>query len=546
MDFPLHSRIGVATQPGDRSSRYSNGAELLVECLYKHGVRDVIGMPGSHSTSIYDAIHQHGGMQTILCRNEQAGAFMADGYARVTGRPGIICTTAGPGATNALTGIAEAFSDSVPMLLVAGQVNHDRIQEECGRYHEMDLESVFRPCVRFAATVMQNAEIVSIVARAFESMIGARPGPAAIFCPRDLMDEPAEASDEMFAVELKRKCATAEVIDKATTAILESERPVILAGGGAVSSGAAVQVANLAERLCCPVVTTLNGKGILDERSIFSLGHGRTRRARAILARSDLLIAIGCRFTEVFTASGTTPIPSKIIQIDIDPTQIGINYPVEVGLIGDARTVLEALLRGMEYRETSWQRIWKTRRDTAQLKPEWFIDTLRSEIPENSIVFADASEMGLRLQCDFPAYSARSFFYPSNYATLGWGLPAAIGGAIGTRERVVVCVCGDGGFLMAAQELATARRYDLKLIVIVHNDSTYGAIKAIQRSKHECRYVDVDLNNPDFQKFAQSFELPSFRVHNAADFAAAIRQALAHGGPSFIEVPDQWRSLRIV
>src|ERR1700681_4593489 len=154
MDFPLHNLPVVDDIASSKHSRAPNGARLLVECLYRHGVRHVFGMPGSHSTYIYDAIQQHGGIQTILCRNEQAGSFMADGYARSTGRPGVICTTAGPGATNALTGTAEAYSDSVPGLLVTGQVNHDRIHQECGRYHEIDLQGIFRPCVRFARTVM--------------------------------------------------------------------------------------------------------------------------------------------------------------------------------------------------------------------------------------------------------------------------------------------------------------------------------------------------------------------------------------------------------
>lgn len=545
MDFALHNRSRIAIPSTENFKVSPNGAERLVDCLYRHGVRHVFGMPGSHSTSIYDAIHRHGGMQTVLCRNEQAGSFMADGYARSTGRPGVICTTAGPGATNALTGIAEAFSDSVPLLLVAGQVNHDRIHEECGRFHELDLEAIFRPCLRFAATVIDNDEIPSVTDRAFQAMIAGRPGPAAIFFPRDLMAEPARAGGKTLPVELQRESANPDLIQTAIRTILTSQRPVILAGGGAVSSGAAEQVVGLAERLGSPVVTTLNGKGILDERSVFSLGHGRTRRARAILSRADLLIAIGCRFTEVFTASGTTPIPPRIVQIDIDPMKIGTNYPVELGIVGDARTVLESLVSGIEPQLTSWPSIWKRGRQTEQLKPEWLIDTLRAELPETSIVFADASEMGLRMQCDFPAYSARTFFYPSNYASLGWGLPAAIGGAVAHPERVVVCVSGDGGFLMTAQELATAVRYHLRLITVVHNDSTYGAIKSIQRSKHDSRYLDVDLNNPDFLAFAGSFGVPSYRARNAAEFAAALRRCITYEGPSFIEVPDQWRLLRI-
>jgi thiamine pyrophosphate-dependent acetolactate synthase large subunit-like protein len=527
------------------SAPIATGAALLVECLYLHGVRRIFGMPGSHSTSIYDAICQHGRIETTLCRNEQAGAFMADGYARVTGRPGVLCTTAGPGATNALTGIAEAYSDSVPVLLIAGQINHDRIGQESGRYHEMDLESIFRPCTRFADTVLSNEEIPATLNRAFHAMLAGRPGPAAIFLPQDLMAAPAEAAAEASPAGLLRIQPNEAAIQSVVNLLSQSARPVILAGGGAISSGAGPELEELARKLDCPVMTTLNGKGAVDERSLYSLGHGRTRQARMVLRRADLLLAAGCRFTEVFTASWTLPIPKTLIQIDIQPDQITRNYPVTLGIAGDARSVLAAMLAAMPQRKGDWSVTWRRARNARQLKPEWIIDTLREQIPESSIVFADASEMGLRMHTDFPAYAPRTFFYPSNYATLGWGLAAAIGGAVAKPEGWTMCVCGDGGFMMAAQELATAVRYRLKLIVVIHNDSTYGAIKAIQNKRHESRYIDTELNNPDFVEFARSFGMTAYRADALQSFAAALRQARQADGPSLIEIPDKWRSLRI-
>jgi acetolactate synthase-1/2/3 large subunit len=239
------------------------------------------------------------------------------------------------------------------------------------------------------------------------------------------------------------------------------------------------------------------------------------------------------------------PIPKTLLQIDIDSSQMGMNYPVELGICGDARTVLRAVIAGLPPRDGIWKETWQRVRNAAQLKPEWLIEVLRAELPETAILFNDASEMGLRMQTDFPAYAPRTFFYPSNYATLGWGLPAAIGGAVGQPERWTVCLCGDGGFLMTAQELATAMRYKLKLIVVIHNDSAYGAIKALQKSRHGARYSDVDLNNPDFVKFAESFGLPCCRASDAKEFADALRQALQQEGPSVIEVPDKWRQLRV-
>ena len=521
------------------------GADILIEGLFQRGVRHIFGMPGSHSTHLYDAIHRHGGIETILGRNEQAGAFMAVGYARVTGRPGVICTTAGPGATNALTGVAEAYADSIPVLLISGQVNHDRIREECGRYHELDLERIFLPCTRYAGTVMNNGDIPEIVARAFRAMLKSRPGPAAIMLPQDLMALPAEGSPNATAIDEPRRPTPIQTgIEQARELLIASQRPIILAGGGAVWSGAEIEIRELAKRLDAPIITTLNGKGIIDERDPISLGHGRSHRARTIEANADLMLAVGCRFTEVFTGFSKMRVPSTLIQIDIDPIQIGMNYPVRVGIVADARESLRMLLANMPERASPWREEWRQARELKPTKPEWFIEVLRAELPDEAIIFTDASEMAFRMQTDFPAYAARSYFYPSNYITLGWGFPAAIGAAVARRDRPVVSVSGDGGFVMTAQELATAARYRLNLIAVVHNDSAYGAIKNLQRIKHEGRYRDTDLDNPDFLKLAEAFGIPACRAGNADEFAKALHGALKRNGPSLIEVPDQWRSLR--
>ncbi|HTK77947.1 MAG TPA: thiamine pyrophosphate-binding protein [Gemmataceae bacterium] len=520
------------------------GADRLVQALSHHGVRCLFGMPGSHSTHLYDAVHRHGGIETVLCRNEQAGAFMADGYARATGRPGVICTTAGPGATNALTGVAEAYADSTPVLLLAGQVNHDRLHEECGRYHELDLEGVFRPCTRYAATVMANDQIARVVHEALQAMTAGRPGPAAVILPQDLMAAEAVADapfDERPSSSVK---PSAEAVRRAAGLLQASERPLVLAGGGAVSANAAAEVKDLARRLDCPLISTLNGKGIVDERDPQSLGHARSVRAYPLLAQADVMVAIGCRFTEVFTWLGRMPIPKTLIQIDIDPKQIGMNYPVAVGVRADAREALRALLKILPPHQSRWQDHWPAARERTHPKPEWLVETLRTELPESAIVVADACEMALRLQTDFPAYAPRTFFYPSTFISLGWAFPAAVGAAVAARDRPVVSVSGDGGFTMTAQELATAARYRLKVIAVVHNDSTYGAIKNLQRNRHEARLRDTDLNNPDFVLLGRAYGVPARRARDAAELAEALRAGLAHDGPSVIEVPDRWRPLR--
>jgi thiamine pyrophosphate-dependent acetolactate synthase large subunit-like protein len=523
------------------------GADVLVEGLISRGVDHVFGMPGSHSTAVYDALGRCGRIATVLARNEQAGAFMADGYARVTARPGVICTTAGPGATNALTGVAEAWADSLPVLLIAGQVNAGDLDRECGNYHEIDLEAIFRPVTKWCGTVRRAEQIPAMIARAFQAMAGGRPRPAAIFLPQDLMRQPCTVAAGV------QELAPPAAPEVPQTAVFEAAellraacRPIILAGGGALWSGAGEEIRQLARQLCCPVITTLNAKGILDERDPWSLGHARSVRARAVLPHADAMLAVGCRFTEVLTDWRRMPVPRQLVQIDLDADQIGMNHPVAVGIVADARAALAMLRKHLPERPAGqgWGSLWEQAREARQPRPEWLIDTLRAELPGSTPVFTDACEMGYRMQADWPSFGPRQFFYPSNYIALGWAFPAAIGAAVALPGRHVVSVSGDGGFLMTAQELATAVRHRLSLIALIHNDSTYGAIKNIQQHVFEGRYVDVDLTNPDFLALAVAFDVPGHRAQTPDELRSAIRHALSHDGPSLIEVPDRWRFLR--
>jgi acetolactate synthase-1/2/3 large subunit len=304
----------------------------------------------------------------------------------------------------------------------------------------------------------------------------------------------------------------------------------------------------LARRLGAPVITTLNAKGLIDERSPISLGHARSVRAQAALPHADVMLAVGCRFTEVLTDWRRMTIPSRLIQIDLDPEQIGMNYAVVAGVVADAnaacRALIEALPSSTTPARTGWGPLWEEARVARHPKPEWLIEALRSALPEDVPVFTDACEIGYRMQADWPAYVPRAFFYPSNYITLGWAFPAAVGAAAALGDRPVVSVSGDGGFVMTAQELATAARYRLRVIALVHNDSTYGAIKNIQDRAHQGRYLDTELNNPDFAGLASAYGVPGRQARNPEELTIAVREALDRDGPSLIEVPDRWRFLR--
>jgi acetolactate synthase-1/2/3 large subunit len=523
------------------------GADVVIEVLLRRGVRHVFGMPGSHSTAIYDAIARAGRLESILCRNEQAGAFMADGYARVTGSPGVVCTTAGPGATNALSGIAEAWADSVPVLLLAGQVNAADLDRECGNYHEIDLEGIFRPVTRWCGTVRRPEQIPAMAGQAFEAMTSGRPRPAALFLPQDLMRQPCEVPAELLSfAPPPAQGVPEEAIARAVEILTAARRPILLAGGGALWAGAVDELRALARRLGAPVLTTLNAKGILDEREPWALGHARSARAREALPHADAMLAVGCRFTEVLTDWRRMPVPRVLVQVDLDADQIGMNYPVTLGIVADARAALAEINRQLGSRPASsdWGTIRETARRATPPRPEWVIEVLRDVLPSEVPIFTDACELGYRMHADWIAHGPRRFFYPSNYITLGWAFPAALGAAVALGGSPVVSVSGDGGFVMTAQELATGARYRLPVITLVHNDSTYGAIKNIQQRVHGGRYLDVDLNNPDFPALAAAHGIPARRAEGPDSLRNALREALETGGPFLIEVPDLWRFLR--
>jgi acetolactate synthase-1/2/3 large subunit len=239
-------------------------------------------------------------------------------------------------------------------------------------------------------------------------------------------------------------------------------------------------------------------------------------------------------------------VPELLVQIDVDADQIGANYAVTIGIVADARAAMSALVAHLPQHlgTGGWKQNLEQARTARHPRPEWLIETLRSELPESTPVFTDACEIGYRMQADWPSYGPRQFFYPSNYITLGWAFPAALGAAVGLKGHHVVSVSGDGGFVMTAQELATAVRYQLPVITLVHNDCTFGAIKNIQQRLYECRYLDVDLNNPDFTSLAAAFGVPAHRASTPDQLKAAVRQAFERDGPSLIEIPDKWRFLR--
>ena len=522
-----------------------SGGQILVDCLKAQGVRVIFGFPGSHVLPIYDALYDEPEVRHVLARDERGVAFMADGYARATGEVGVCLTTAGPGATNASTGIGTSYSDSVPVLLVTGQVKMEALEKGRGAYHEMDLLSFLRPITKWNGGARGSEEIPGLVVRAFEELRTGRPRPVHVEIPIDVQD--AEARVEIPERVLgQAPRAAEEEIERAARLLRASERPILIAGRGAVAADAAEELIELSDRLRAPIVTSRLGKGAVSEDHPAWLGIMRADESRELLTLADCALAVGCRFTEVSTYGWRTEIPRRLVQIDLDPEEIGKNYPAEQGLVGDAKAVLRQLVEALDAEpggaEPTWwplaQEARQRRLRSLAVRDRGWVDAgdLRAVLDRDAILSVDICMPGYAITNEFPVYASRSFLYSSNFIAMGYGLPAAIGAQVAFPDRQVVSISGDGGFLMTCGELATAVKYDLPLVAVVASDNCLGSIKRMQVDRFPGRHVGVDLYNPDFVRLAESFGATGIRVDRREALRPALERALGMGGTVVIEV----------
>ena len=511
-----------------------NAAQLIVRTLESFEVDTIFGYPGAHNAAIYDALYDST-IRHVLVRHEQAAAFMADGYARASGKVGVCLTTAGPGATNVATPIAEAHADSIPVLHLSAQVESTRIRTDSGAYHEIDLLAVFRPMTKWAAEAASADQVAGLLAEAFRQLTNGRPRPVHLSLPHDVLKrEPAAGVPPR--PEVKRAEPAAEAIEQAADAARSSQRPMLLAGGGAITSDAAPELVRLAELLGAPAVCTTMGRGAFPEDHPLALGWLRGNAAKAALAEADLLIAVGCRFGEIATAHWTATFP-PLVHVDVDPAEIGKNVPARVGVVGDAQTALRALLAQLQ----------------GAPKQPWFsaqapgpgrdgpidseiVPIMRAMLDRDAVVAVDVGLSAWHMFARFPVYRARTFLHPATYIAMGYALPAALGAKVALPERQVACITGEGAFMMVCQELATAVQEKLCVPVIVVNDRQLGAIKRIQQRQFGRRYIAVDLLNPDFELLAKSFGADFARVEHLSQFESAMARALDAPGPTLVEV----------
>ena len=531
------------------------GGKLVVECLKAHGVKVIFGMPGGHTTGIYDALYDEKQIQHILVRNEQAGAFMADGYARATGEVGVCLTTAGPGATNASTGVAAAYSDSIPVLLISGQVKSDAADKEKGYYHEMDQLSFFKPITKWNARAKTVNDIPKVLNKAFEMLKTGRPRPVHVEMPIDVIADKADLPVQTTVYrehEEKRYAPSAHSIAEASEILANSELPLIIAGGGVISANASKELIELAELLNAQVITTPMGKGAIPADHPLHAGltwHQLTAdlsnmhdMVSPLPGVSDAVLAVGCRFTQLATGDWVLKVPENLIQIDIDETEIGKNYPVKVGIVADAKVALQQLIGELKKRDLTESSDWESIKTQIPKPQRWamegwdIIPILREILDSDAIVVADITRPGYMMLANFDVYQPRTFLHSVTFIALGHGFPAALGAKVAYPKRQVVAVCGDGGFMMTCQEMATAVQHGINVVVIVINDHALTAIKSLQDRHYGGRHIAIDLQNPDFVQFAESFGARGLRVNNIEQFKPTIIEALNADVPTLVEI----------
>ena len=537
------------------------GAEAVVEMLKAHGVDTVFGLCGDTSLPLYDALARLGSIKHILTRDERHAAYMADGYARISGKVGVCEGPSGGGATYILPGLVEANESSIPVLAI----NTDVSVSSRGRYTltELDQRALMKPLTKWNAVLDRSTDIPRVFRKAFEEMTTGRAGAAHIALPFDVQNGPVDRGDvwadpTLGSFPSRRVAPDPALIEIAAKLLRKAKQPLFICGGGVVLSGAEQELLDLAEKLAAPVATTISGKGSIDERSERAVGvvgsNGGTPETRAVVDAADVIVFVGCRAGSVTTERWRHPAAgrARIIHIDVDPAVPGANYKVDVPLIGDARLCLSALSDAVDARQGDLKWVEKKKRakfekfealarsDDTPIKPERVVFELQKHLDKDAIVVADPGT-----PCPyFSAYyivkgSGRRYFSNRAHGALGYALAASMGAHVARPKVKTVAVMGDGSFGMCVGELETAVRLKLPITFVVISNAVYGWIKAGQKSGYDKRYFSVDFGVTDHAKVAEAFGVKSWRVFEPGKLGSAFKEALAFGGPTLVDVVCQ-------
>ncbi len=534
-----------------------SGARSLMIALEKEGVEIAFGLPGGANLPIYDELYKSN-IRHVLVRHEQSASHMADGFGRVSRRPGVCFATSGPGATNIVTGIATAQADSAPMVAITGQVPSKMIGRDA--FQESDIIGITNPIVKYAFQPMSPNEIPEVVKKAFYIASTGRPGPVLIDIPKDVQQNEAEVH---FPSEVKIRGYHPWVdpditaIERATEMLLSAERPIILAGGGVIISSAFAELQSIAELLMIPVVTTFKGKGSFPENHPLSLGpigmHGHAE-ANKMMTEADCVLACGSRFSD--RSVGTFEEFErnlKIIHMDVDPAEIGKNQTTNVAVVGDVKTSLRIMVKMLIQKaikrngESAWQkRVQETKeyyRENLKIHPHPLaaskvLKKLREVLPPQSIVTTEVGQHQMWASLFFDVIHPGTFFSSTGLGTMGWGFPAAIGAKAAKPDVPVLDIAGEGSFNMTENSLAVSVLEDLPVIVLLLNNFTLGMVAQWQRTFYDRRMIGVDLKNcPDYVKVAEAYGAQGIRATTIDEIGKAVQTALKSNVATVIDIP---------
>ena len=529
-------------------------AELFVRCLEKEGVSYVFGIPGEENIDFMDALLDSK-LEFILTRHEQGAAFMADVCGRLTGRAGVCLATLGPGATNLVTGVADANMDRAPVVALAGQVDTGRMHKES--HQHLDLVKLFEPISKYSTQIRTPGVVPEVIRKAFKEAEREKPGVSFIELPEDIADMPADG-EPLKVQHPSKPYPTPQKVKQAAELISGSRNPIVLAGNGVIRGSASDELVAFAEKLNIPVAMTFMAKGALPfshPLSLGTVGLAGTDYVASGFAKADLVICVGYDLVEYSPAGWHPNRDKKIIHIDATPAEVDAHYMLEAGVVGDIAEALNAIADRARPRES---KIAYTLRqiivDELQafendqgfpVKPQKIVSDLRRALDKEDIAISDVGAHKMWMARMYKAEAPNTCIISNGFASMGIALPGAIAAKLTYPERKVVAVSGDAGFLMNCQELETAVRLGLELVVLIWNDSKYGLIEWHQNKKFG-RTSHIDFTNPDFVRFAESFGAKGYRVESAGDLLPTLEQALSCGTVAIVDCPVDYRENMIL
>lgn len=541
----------------ENETKKLTGAQIFLECLKKEGVDEIFGYPGGVILSIYEALYNCDFIKHYLVRHEQAAIHAAEGYARVTGKPGVALVTSGPGATNAITGIANAYYDGYPMVIFTGQVGINQIGNDA--FQEADIVGITRSCCKHNYLVKDVKDLARVIKEAFHIATTGKPGPVVVDMPKDML---CATTEFVWPETIKlpgynpNYFGHPKQISKALELLCEAERPVIIAGGGIVASEAMEELKMLADKLHVPVTNTLMGKGVYpetDEKSLGMLGMHGNFWANHAVSNCDVLFAIGTRFNDRITGClKRFAKDAQIIHVDIDPCSINKNVKVNIPIIGDAKNVLRSMLD--EFNANSYETHFDVKQSWIEQISEWRkkLPTLQKHTDKLSAVTVIekiyeytkdldpiiATEVGQHQMWTaqlFKFNQPRKFVTSGGLGTMGFGFPAAMGASVALKDKVIINIAGDGSIQMNIQELATCVEYNIPVINVIINNGYLGMVRQWQEKLFDKHYSQTKITGPDFVKVAEAYGARGFRVTKEEEIIPVLKEAIECKQPVFID-----------